>query len=138
MFACTLIESFLDWADMEEESDAARHELKEVRGRFTALEALCVVVLTRMPGGAAVERLRSFPAQVHRAVRFGMQHGAAVALMAAQLQSGQDLRKVALGIPDDIPEEEWEELAHEFYVTAEHAATMTVVDDVLNHVARSG
>jgi len=67
-----------------------------------------------------------------------MHHGAAVALMAAQLQSGHYLREVAPGIPDDIPEEEREELTQEFYVTAKHAAAMTVVDDVLNHVARSG
>ena len=97
-----------------------RHELEELRGRFAILEAhydalygdaLCVVVLTRTPGGAAVERLRSVLPQVRRAVQFGMHRGVAVALMAAHLQSGRDLREVAPGIPNTVPEEEWEELA---------------------------
>ena len=57
---------------------------------------------------------------------------------AAQLQSGCDLREVAPGIPNTVPEAEWEELAQEFYVAAEHATAATEVDDVLNHVARRG
>lgn len=87
-------DSFLRWTDMEEDCDAACRKLEELSCRFAAFvvrynaiygDMLRVIILTWMLGGAAVEGLRSIPAQVCWVVRFGTCRGAAVALTVAQL-----------------------------------------------------
>ena len=64
----------------------------------------------------------------------GIHHGAAVALTAAQVQTGHDLHTMEVGFPTDNGPEGHEDLIENFPAAAEAIVDITPVQDVVNKV----
>jgi len=64
----------------------------------------------------------------------GVRHGAAVALTAAQVQTGYELHAMETGFPMGGGPEEHENLLEEFVMAAEAIVDITSAQDVVNKV----
>ena len=64
-------------------------------------------------------RLQDIPARIQEIAIHGVRHGAAVALTAAQVQTGHELHAMKTGFPMGDGPEEHEDLLEEFTIAAE-------------------
>ena len=79
-------------------------------------------------------RLPDVPAHVREIALHGVRHGAAVALTAAQVQTGHELHAMETGFPMGDGPEEHEDLLKEFTMAAEAIVDITSAQDVVNKV----
>jgi len=79
-------------------------------------------------------RLRNVPARVQDVALHGVRHGAAVALIVAQVQTGHELHAMETGFPMGDGPEEHEDLLKEFVMEAEAIVDITSTQDVVNKV----
>ena len=70
-------------------------------------------------------RLQDIPARVQEIALHGVRHGAAVALTAAQVQTGHDLHTMEVGFPTDDGPEGHEDLIEDFTAAAEAIMDIT-------------
>ena len=78
--------------------------------------------------------LQDIPARVQEIALHGVRHGAAVALTAAQVQTGYELHTMETGFPMGDGPEEHEDLLEEFVMAAEAIVGITSTQDVVNKV----
>jgi len=79
-------------------------------------------------------RLHDVPAHVQEIALHGVRHGAAVALTAAQVQTGYELYAMESGFPPGDDPKEHEDLLEEFVMAAEAIVDITSAQDVVNKV----
>ena len=79
-------------------------------------------------------RLQDIPAHVWEIALHGVRHGAAVALTAAQVQTGYELYAMETGFLMDDGPEEHEDLLEEFTTATEAIVDITSAQDVVNKV----
>ena len=79
-------------------------------------------------------RLQDILARVQEIALHGVRHGAAVALTAAQVQTGYELHTMETGFPMGAGLEEHEDLLKEFVMAAEAIVDITSAQDVVNKV----
>ena len=79
-------------------------------------------------------RLQDIPAHTQEIALHGVRHGAAVALTAAQVQTGYELHATETGFPMGDGPEEHEDLLEEFTMAAEAIVDITSAQDVVNKV----
>ena len=79
-------------------------------------------------------RLQDVPVHVREITLHGVRHGAAVALTAAQVQTGHELHAMETGFPMGDGPEEHEDLLKEFTMAAEAIVDITSAQDVVNKV----
>ena len=79
-------------------------------------------------------RLHFVPARVREIALHGVRHGAAVALTAAQVQTGYELHAMETGFQSGDGPEEHEDLLEEFVMVAEAIVDITSAQDVVNKV----
>ena len=79
-------------------------------------------------------RLHDVPAHVQDIALHGVHHGAAVALTAAQVQTGYELHAMETGFPSGDGPEEHEDLLEEFVMAAEAIVDITSAQDIVNKV----
>ena len=84
----------------------------------SAVNAAADVINAR--GSPIDARLQDIPTRVQEIALHGVRHGAAVALTAAQVQTGHDLHTMEVGFPADDGPEGHEDLIEDF-TTAEEA-----------------
>ena len=85
--------------------------------------------------GAPIDaRLQDIPSHVQEIALHGVRHGAALALTAAQVQTGYELHAMETGFPMGDGPEEHEELLEEFIMVAEAIIDITSAQDVVNKV----
>ena len=70
-------------------------------------------------------RLQDIPARIQEIALHGVRHGAAVALTAAQVQTGHDLHTMEVGFPTDDGPEGHEDLIEDFFIAVEAIADIT-------------
>ena len=85
-------------------------------------------------GVASAIRLHDIPNRVREVTLHGIHHGAATALVAAQVRSGQDLRLLPHGFPDAVYPGEHERLVEDFMNVANSVAFNTLADDIVSKV----
>ena len=73
-------------------------------------------------------------ARVREITLHGVHHGVAVALTAAQVQTGYELHAMETGFPLGDDPEEHEDLLEEFIMAAEAIVDITSAQDVVNKV----
>jgi len=87
------------------------------------------------PRGSPIDaRLQDVPVHVREIALHGVRHGAAVALTAAQVQTGYELHAMETGFPMGYGPEEHEDLLEEFTMAAEAIVDITSAQDVVNKV----
>ena len=79
-------------------------------------------------------RLQDVSVRVREIALHGIRHGAAVALTAAQVQTGHDLHAMETSFPIGDGPEEHEDLLEEFVMAAEAIVDITSAQDVVNKV----
>jgi hypothetical protein len=79
-------------------------------------------------------RLQDIPFRAREITLQGIRRGAAVALAAAELQSGHDLRTVEPGYPAVEEPDDHEELIDDFAEHAEAVDDITPAEDILSRV----
>ena len=91
-------------AASREETEGLRRWLDDLEERYEAISraALDAVGILGTGGLLLLDRLRGIPDQVERAVELGIRRGAMLAFAAAQLCSGQDLRRLEPGFPQGM------------------------------------
>ena len=85
-------------------------------------------------GAVSVVRLHDIPNRVREVALHGVRHGAAMALVAAQAHSGQNLQLLPHGFPDAAYPGEQEHLVEDFTSVANSVAFNTLVDDIIGKV----
>ena len=85
-------------------------------------------------GSLIAARLQDVPVRVQEIALHGVHHGAAVALTAAQVQTGHDLHAMEVGFPIGDGPKGHEDLLKEFIVAAEAVVDITSAQDVVNKV----
>jgi len=85
-------------------------------------------------GTVLVVRLHDIPNHVREVALHGVRHGAAMALAAAQVRSGHDLRFLPHGFPDAMYPGEHERLVEDFMSAANSVAFNTLADDIVGKV----
>lgn len=85
----------------------------------------------RAQGESRVERVLDTPERVHVAVERGVHRGAAVALIAAQVQMGHDLRH-AVGFPKGLNATHFEEVIDQFDDAAKAVLAEMPAEEVLH------
>ena len=78
--------------------------------------------------------LHDIPNRVREVALHGVRHGAAMALAAAQVCSGQDLRLLPHDFPDTAYPREHERLVEDFMDVANSVAFNTLADDIVSKV----
>ena len=78
--------------------------------------------------------LQDILARVQEIALHGVQHGALVALTAAQVQTGYELHAMETSFPMGDDPEEHEDLMEEFVIAAEAIVDITSAQDVVNKV----
>jgi len=78
--------------------------------------------------------LQDIPARIHEIALHGVRHGAAVALTAAQVQTGHDLHTMEVGFPTDDGPKGHEDLIEDFTAAAEAIVDITHTQGVVNKV----
>ena len=118
------------------ETEGLRRRLDDLEERYEALSraALVAVGILVTGGLLLLDRLRGIPDQVERAVELGIRRGAMLAFAAAQLRSGQDLRRLEPGFPEGTTLWERERLANDFT----GAAGFIAVDVSINNLLEKG
>jgi len=79
-------------------------------------------------------RLQDVPIRIQEIALHGVHHGAAVALTAAQVQTGYELHAMETGFPMGNGPEEHEDLLEEFVMAAEAIVDITSAQDVVNKI----
>ena len=79
-------------------------------------------------------RLHDVPSHIQEIALHGVRHGAAVALTAAQVQTGYELHAMETGFPMGDGPKEHEDLLEEFTMAAEAIVDITSAQDVVNKV----
>ena len=79
-------------------------------------------------------RLHDIPNRVREVILHGVRHGAAMALAAAQVCSGQDLWLLPRDFPDAAYPGEHERLVEDFMNVANSVAFNTLADDIVSKV----
>ena len=79
-------------------------------------------------------RLQDVPVHVREIALHDVRHGAAVALTAAQVQTGYELYDMETGFPMGDDPEEHEDLLEEFVMAAEAIVDITSAQNVVNKV----
>ena len=85
-------------------------------------------------GSPITARLQVILVHVREIALHGVRHGAAVALTAAQVQTGYELHATETGFPMGDGPEEHEDLLEEFTMAAEAIVDITSAQDVVNKV----
>ena len=85
-------------------------------------------------GSPIASRLQDIPARVQEIALHDVRHGVAVALTAAQVQTGYELHAIETRFPMGDGPEEREDLLEEFTMTAEAVVDITSAQDVVNKV----
>ena len=85
-------------------------------------------------GSPITARLQDIPARVQDITLHGVRHGAAMALTAAQVQTGYELHTMETGFPMGDGPEEHEDLLKKFVMAAEAIVDITSAQDVVNKV----
>ena len=85
-------------------------------------------------GSSIDAHLQDVPVHVQEISLHGVRHGAAVALTAAQVQTGYELHAMETGFPMGDGPEEHEDLLKEFVMAAEAIVDITSAQDVVNKV----
>ena len=85
-------------------------------------------------GSSTDARLQDVLVRVREIALHGVRHGAAVALTAAQVQTGYELHTMETGFPMGDGPEEHEDLLEEFTIAAEAIVDITSAQDVVNKV----
>ena len=85
-------------------------------------------------GTVLVVRLHNIPNRVREVALHDVCHGAAMALAAAQVRSGHDLRLLPHGFPDVACPGEHERLVEDFISAANSVAFNTLADDIVSKV----
>ena len=85
-------------------------------------------------GSSIDARLQDIPVHVQEIALHGVRHGAAVALIAAQVQMGYELHAMETGFPMGDGPEEREDLLEEFTITAKAVVDITSAQDVVNKI----
>ena len=98
------------------------------------LAANAAVDAVNARGSLTNARLHDFPARIQEIALHGVCHGAAVALTAAQVQTGYKLHAMETGFPMGDGPEEHEDLLEEFVVAAEAIVDITSAQDAVNKV----
>ena len=107
--------------------------LDDLEERYEALShaALDAVGILGTGGLLLLDRHRGIPDQVERAVELGIRRGAMLAFAAAQLRSGQDLRRLGPGFPKGMTLRERERLADDFAGVAGFIAAEISISNLL-------
>ena len=85
--------------------------------------------------GSSIDvRLQDVPVCISEIALHGVCHGAAVALTAAQAQTGYELHAMGTGFPMGDGPDEHEDLLEEFVMAAEAIVDITSAQDVVNKV----
>ena len=79
-------------------------------------------------------RLQDVMVRVREIALHGVRHGVAVALTAAQVQTGYELHAMETGFPMGDDPEEHEDLLEEFVMAAEAIVDITSALDVVNKI----
>ena len=98
------------------------------------LAANTVVDAVNAWGSLINARLHDVPAHVQEIALHGVCHGAAVALTAAQVQTGYELHAMETSFPMGDGPEEHEDLLEEFTMAVEAIVYITSAQDVVNKV----
>jgi len=98
------------------------------------LVANTVVDAVNTRGSLINARLHDVPTRVQEIDLHGVCHGAAVALTAAQVQTGYELHAMETGFPSSDGPEEHEDLLEEFVMATEAIVDITSAQDVVNKV----
>ena len=85
-------------------------------------------------GSPIAARLQDVLVRVREIALHGVHHGAAVALTAAQVQTGHELHAMETGFLMGDGPEEHEDLIQEFVIAAEAIVDITSAQDVVNKV----
>ena len=85
-------------------------------------------------GSPITARLQDILARVQEIDLHGVRHGVAVALTAAQVQTGYELHAMETGFPMGDGPEEHEDLLEEFVMAAEAIVDITSAQDVVNKI----
>ena len=85
-------------------------------------------------GSSIDAHLQDVPVRVREIALHGVRHGAAVALTAAQVQTGYELHAMEIGFPMGDDPEEHENLLEEFTIAAEAVVDITSAQDVVNKI----
>ena len=96
------------------------------------LAANMVVDADNARGSLIDARLYDILAHVQEIALHGIRHGEAVALTAAQVQTGYELHAMETGLPMGDGPEEHEDLLEEFVMAAEAIVDITSAQDVVN------
>ena len=85
-------------------------------------------------GSPIAARLQDISVHVREITLHGVRHGAAVALTAAQVQTGHELHAMETSFPMGDDPKELEDMLEEFTMAAEAIADITSAQDVVNKV----
>ena len=85
-------------------------------------------------GSPIATRLQDVPVRVWEIALHGVRHGAAVALTAAQVQTGHELHAMETGFPMGDGPKEHEDLLEEFTMPAKAIVDITSAQDMVNKV----
>ena len=134
-------------ADRERDLAAARCGIAYMGIRFDDLESrlhalehasLRAVNMARVPGSEVVFCLHDLPSDMWRDVSLGTHRGAALALTAAQLRSGQDLCQLSPRLPPLTTMGEHDSLAGAFGLAATHIVAEVDNAELLRQAGGSG
>ena len=89
------------------------------------LAANAAVDVVNAWGSPIAARLQDISVHVREITLHGVRHGAAVALTAAQVQTGNDLHTMEIGFPTDDGPEGHEDLIEDFTTVAEAIVDIT-------------
>ena len=115
------------------ETEGLRWQLDDLEECYEALScaALDAVGILGTGGLRLLDRLQGIPDQVEQAVELGIRRGAMLAFAAAQLRSGQDLRRLEPGFPEGTTLRERERLADDFAEAASFIAAEVSISNLL-------
>ena len=85
-------------------------------------------------GAIPVARLHDIPNRIREVALHGIRHGAAMALAAAQVHSGHDLRLLPRGALVTGYHRDYERLVEDFFDVANSVALTYQADDIVNKV----
>ena len=98
------------------------------------MAANAAVDAVNVRGSPIAARLQDILAHVQEIALHGVHHGAAVALTAAQVQTGHELHAMETGFPIGDGPEEHEDRLEEFVMAAKAIVDITSAQDVVNKV----
>ena len=120
-------------AASREETEGLRRRLDDLEERYEVLSraVLDAVGILVMGGLLLLNRLRGIPDQVECVVELGIHRGVMMAFAAAQLRSGQDLRRLEPGFLEGTRLRERERLADDFAGAAGFIAADVSISNLL-------